>query len=366
MAATFAQLSMQRGNNLDFVRFFLAACVAFTHSFNLLYGDNTDPLGVATGGAIGLAGEAVNGFFIISGFLITQSWQQQGEFVGFFKNRVLRIYPAFIIAVLFCTLLVAPLGSADAEVYFSRLDYWRVSGDMLLLKFRAVPGAFAENAFPGNVNGSLWTISYEFVCYLMVAALGVWGVFKRKPWLVLIFLLALALSIASHVEWQAQPALQAWLKDLQSWPRFIASFVAGMLFYLYRDRIPYDRRVFLLALLGFVFCTLVLRSVALATPVFGSYCLLYLAFHPRLPLKHFARRGDFSYGIYLYAFPVQQLLALYAGHSLNGLTMFVASILLSLLLAWLSWNLIEKPCLRFKSKKRLQSPVAVPGQITSR
>lgn len=359
MAATFAQLSMQRGNNLDFVRFFLAACVAFTHSFNLLYGDNTDPLGVATGGAIGLGGEAVNGFFIISGFLITQSWQQQGNFAGFLKNRVLRIYPGFLVAVLFCTLLVAPLGSAGAEFYFSRLDYWRVGGDMLLLKFRAVPGAFADNAFPGNVNGSLWTISYEFVCYLMVAALGVWGVLKRKPFLLLFFLVALTLSIASHLQWQIQPLLQSLVKNLQSWPRFIASFVAGMLFYLYRDRIPYDRRLFLLALLGFLFCALVLRSVALATPVFGSYCLLYLAFHPKLPLKHFARRGDFSYGVYLYAFPVQQLLALYAGQYLNGLGMFAVSMLISLLLAWLSWNLVEKPCLRFKSKKCLPNPAAV-------
>ena len=358
MAATFAQLAMQRRNNLDFVRFFLAACVAFTHSFNMLYGDNTDPLGVATGGAIGLGGEAVNGFFIISGFLITQSWLQQADLVGFLKNRVLRIYPGFIVAVLFCTFLVAPLGSADAEVYFSRLDYGRVGGDMLLLKFRAVPEAFADNAFPGNVNGSLWTISYEFVCYLMVAALGLWGVLKRRSWLVLFFLLALALSIASHLDWQAQPALEDWLKNLQSWPRFIASFVVGMLFYLYRDRIPYNRRVFLLALFGFVFCTLVLRSVALATPVFGSYCLLYLAFHPRLPLQQFARRGDFSYGVYLYAFPVQQLLALYAGQNLNGLTMFAVSMLLSLMLAWLSWNLVEKPCLMFKSKKRPQNSVA--------
>ncbi len=354
MAETFAQLSMRRGNNLDFARFLLAACVAFTHSFNLLYGDNTDPLAVATNGAIGLGGEAVNGFFIISGFLITRSWLQQGNLAAFLRNRLLRIYPAFIVAVLFCILVVAPLGSADAEAYFSGLQYWRVVDDMLLLKFRAVPGAFADNAFPGNVNGSLWTISYEFVCYLMVAALGIWGGLSRKPLLLLIFLVALALSIASHLEWQTAPDVRTLMENLQSWPRFLASFGAGMLFYLYRDRIPYHRRGFLLALLGFLFCTLVLRSVALATPVFGSYCLLYLAFHPRLPLKNFARHGDFSYGVYLYAFPVQQLLALYAGQSLNGLSMFAASLLLSLLLAWLSWNLVEKPCLGFKAGKRQQ------------
>lgn len=348
MHMTLSQAAAERENNLDFLRFFFASCVAFTHSFNLLYGDNTDPLGVVTNGAFGLGGEAVNFFFIISGFLITRSWQHSTNFADFLKKRVLRIYPAFLIVVVFCVLFVGPLGAEDMSSYYGELEYHRLLTDSLKLGLMALPPTFEHNAFPNNVNGSLWTIRYEFICYLLLALMGVMGILRRYQHIVLLlFTMVLLLYVAQGTTLNGSFVEGFW-ERLGNWPRFLASFLAGVLLYLYRDKIPYSQGLFVVAGLAFLVCAFGLRLGALATPLFGSYCVLYLAFSRRLPMQSFGKYGDFSYGIYLYSFPVQQLLALYFGQVLEGLSMFVFSMMISLVFAWLSWRFIEEPCLALK------------------
>lgn len=345
----------RRVNNLDFLRFFLASCVAFTHSYNLLYGESTDPLGVATDGAVGLAGEAVNFFFILSGYLISKSWVQSAGFADFLKKRVLRIYPAFIVVVLLCVFVVGPLGAADTAAYFDALKIRHLIPDIIRLKLMGLPPTFEHNAFPNNVNGSLWTINSEFLCYLLVAILGMlkWSRGKyHKPIVITLFFCSLCAYVLQSLD--AELPLLGSLAGLGSGPRFLASFSAGMILFLFDERIPYSRMLFAIALTLFVVLAFFLGLVALATPLFGSYCVLYLAFNQKLGLQRFGKHGDFSYGIYLYAFPIQQLLALYAGHALTGLGMFAVSMLASLACAVLSWHLIEQPCL--KLKKRTAAP----------
>lgn len=335
-------------NNFDFLRFFLASCVVFTHSFNLLYGDNTDPLGVATRGAMGLGGEAVNFFFIISGFLITKSWLSRPEPGAFLRKRILRIYPAFIVVVFLCVFLVGPLGAESAAAYFGNLDYLRFLTDTPRLKLQHLPPTFTDNPMPGMVNGSLWTIRYEFLCYLAVAVLGLAAAFRHRVVVLALFLLALGLFVWRGVLAESGQQLPYLLDRLGQWPRLLSCFLAGMAFYLYRQRIPFDARLFLAALLLFFVAAFQLRLAALATPLFGAYVVLYLAFSQGLKLQGFGKYGDFSYGIYLYSFPLQQLLSLYLGEMLNGMTMFMLSLGGSVALAALSWHYVEKPCLRLK------------------
>ncbi len=138
--------------------------------------------------------------------------------------------------------------------------------------------------------------------------------------------------------------------NISYWSSLILYFLAGMLLHLYRDVVPYSRLLFAACLGALLLCGLRLGHWEVALPVCGSYILLCIAFWRRLGLQRFAHFGDFSYGLYLYAFPIQQLLVLYYGRHLTIPTLFGAAFLLTLCVAVLSWYAVERPCLRLKRR----------------
>lgn len=360
MNKTLGYRSSRPFNNLDLIRYFLAACVCFTHSFNLLYGDNTDPLGLATGGAVGLGGLAVDLFFVISGFLIFKSWENSRGVKDFLIKRVLRIYPAFLVVTLFCGLVFGPLGSPDPAAYFSNFKTWLFVRQALQLGIPAVPDTLPGVAFPNLLNGSLWTIKYEFLCYLLLGLAGFLKILRFRWLLLSFFLVSLAIfSFSSCIHFIATwfPSLgdlklPGVIGDVNIWPRFLTYFLAGATFYAYRNRIIQNRLLFVVAwvmVLGGIFY---LRMPNLVIPIFGPYLVYYMAFSDALKFHGFGKHGDFSYGVYLYAFPLQQLLAFHLGAHLNGLTMFVTSLAMATLFAVFSWHVIEKPALSLKKKLR--------------
>jgi len=353
-----------RSNLFDFLRCALAVLVIYSHCHSLLAGsDVTEPLYLWTGGQLTWGDLAVDAFFVLSGYLITQSWMHSRGLSDFLVKRLLRVYPAFSVAVALGVLVVAPLSSERAL----SVDAWDWLQGTLNLRGYATPRAFPDNPLPNAVNGSLWSISYEFWCYLGIALLGTCALLRYRR-LILAFLLAsIALSVV-FVAWDLTPggkALGVVFGDPVSWARLLPYYLAGTTFYLWRDRTPLSWPLAGVSVaLLFTGARLVPWGVALTFPLALTYLLLFLACRPVPGLVGWAKRGDFSYGLYLYAFPIQQLLVMWRRPT-QPLELFALATPLVWLCAFISWHVIEKPFLELKAHPRLQRWTARRGALTA-
>jgi peptidoglycan/LPS O-acetylase OafA/YrhL len=366
------------GNNFDFLRFFLAAVVLCNHSFQAVHGTTglyrLEWIGRLTRGQA-LAGElAVDAFFVISGFLITQSWLSNPSLGAFLWKRALRIYPAFLVVAIACLLVFGPLAADDGRRYLSDRSWWDdYALRVLALKRIDLQGVLSGVPYPGMLNASTWTIRYEFWCYLAVALTGLMGILRRRSAVLALFALCWALSASARHWPDPFPTTDFICFDLipvpisQRWLGLASFFLAGVTFHLYRDRIARSRLYCGLSVGMLLLCAATGKGLAAALPLFGTYVLFYAAFSQRPRLQKFGRRGDLSYGLYLYAYPVQQLLMLYAGRSLNAYSLSAIAFPIACALAWLSWRYVEAPCLRLKPRlARPQSgqepPACPPGR----
>jgi len=347
---TLADVSGGRDNNFDCLRFLLAVFVLFYHCYPILYGLNAPHHGLAETVADICGGVAVPFFFVISGFLVTRSWLSDPRPWGFLRKRVLRIYPGFLAASLFCALVVGPLGAADVHAYWHAFQPVKFARWALVLVGPYIPTIFVSLPMSTGVNGSFWTLRYEGYCYLFVLALGLLGAYRRRGPLLAVFLVLYILRETQTLTGRVFfPDRELHLfGNIGSWSSLILYFLAGMLLHLYRDVVPYSRALFAACLAALALCSLLLGHWEVALPVCGSYVLLWLAFQRRLGLSRFARYGDFSYGLYLYAFPIQQLLVLYYGRRLTIPALFGSALVLTLCVAIVSWYAVERPCLRLK------------------
>ncbi len=347
---SFKQATDVRRNNFDFLRFFLASLVILSHSYPLVLGDNREePLQRLTRGQTTFGGVAVAFFFVISGFLITHSWLHSRSPLDYLKKRVLRIYPGWTAALLFGFLIVGPLSGGHFFSYVRQFGTYEYFKPLLLHSGSdRLPGVFAHNPFAGVVNGSLWTIRYEFLCYLMVAALGLLGLYRSRLWVLALFVASLLYESVPAI-----PRLNLNLRyfgPMESLPSLLSFYLAGMTFYFFRDVIPRSRLLFAGSLL-LLALSVIPSQLALALPICGTYALLYAAVSSTFNLHEFGRRRDISYGIYLYAFPVQQMLIQGLPAARHPVVLFLIAWPLTCLLAALSWHLVEKPFLRLKPKK---------------
>jgi peptidoglycan/LPS O-acetylase OafA/YrhL len=214
-------------------------------------------------------------------------------------------------------------------------------------------GAFGSVPYPGHVNGSLWTIQYEFVCYLLVMGLGAVGLLRR-PRLVLGLALTVLVGYAIQQRFNLRLFFPYWLEvsvgALDHWPRLLTYFLAGAVFYHYRRRIPLSPWLAGASILVCLAAFKASQGIHIALPIFGTYLIFFTAFHPGLRLHAFARRGDFSYGLYLFSFPIQQLILHYAPGRMAAMPLFALSFALSLGAAVVSWHYVERPFLRFKPR----------------
>jgi len=222
---------------------------------------------------------------------------------------------------------------------------WSMQGIMNLHP-SSIGEALRDNPQPSGINGSLWSLPYECVCYLVLALLGAVGVLRRGRFgLVILYGVLWALYAFSclDAEYFRECFPSPWIPPIVMLALY---FSAGSVCYLYRESIPASKILFAASIL-LLAAGLTFGSFALVAPIAMSYASMCLAFW--LPIRRFDAWGDFSYGTYIYAFPVQQGLALLGVHK-NGLTAFLAStVLITLLLAALSYHCVEGPSLRWKN-----------------
>ena len=346
-----------RDNNFNFLRLVLALLVILSHSPQLIDGNESrEPLARLVE-FTSLGKLAVECFFLLSGYLIVQSWVQSPQIGSFLKKRILRIYPGFVVASLFCAFVVGPLG-AQPEQYFKTFWYGGFVKSVVFLKIPEVPDVFQGQPYP-SVNGSMWSISLEFTCYLFVLVLGSIGIFRRK-----IFWLFLSIGLYGVVLYAlpGSPGKNFSLDDPLF--RLAAFFLMGGCFFLYREFIFYKFRWAIICALIILSCVLVAKIHYLIFAVAGAYLLFYLAFTPFNFLERFRKIPDVSYGVYLYGWPVQKLILWYFPAT-SPTALFIVSAMMSLLLGAASWYAVEKPFMKLKSfrvGRRILSP-GVPTKL---
>ncbi len=271
---------------------------------------------------------AVDGFFIISGYLITKSFDTSSSTISYFQKRVLRIYPGFIAAYLTCFFIVAPLAGCDLAALHTG-DFLSALGRMASLLSVEIPGAFAGSPYPA-INGSMWTIVVEFRCYIFVIGLGLAGVFRRPT----LSGAVLAASIVAMLIGGRQAAL-------------LAMFAAGSSFYVLRSWIPVNAPLKIAAGLALLISLSVKPMADLGVMIFGAYTLIAIAFWPLSMLSRINNGTDLSYGIYLYAWPIQKLLIWYVTN--NPFAVLVLTLFTVVPIAFVSWRVVERPALALKA-----------------
>lgn len=334
-----------RDNNLNLLRIIAALAVLVGHSFALLA--QAEPWGALTGMTPGSI--AVDIFFIISGMLVTGSLINKQSVIDYVCARVLRIYPALICMLLLTVLVLGPcFSSLPLREYFSEAGTWEYlykCARLLPGVAYTLPGVFASNPYPHAVNGSLWTMPYEIRMYLLLLVFWCGLVLIRKKraqilkYLIpAISLLAGTLVFVRHFH----------LHDDSQFTRLLFMFFSGASLFVLKEKLLLTRRFFYPLLL------VVLLTAFMQQQVFFSLyhlCIAYLvacvAYLPAGWIRRYNSVGDYSYGVYIYAFPVQQAIAaLFPGIAVWG--MVLASGFVTILLAVFSWHLIEKPAMALK------------------
>ena len=333
-----------RNHQFDLLRILFATLVILAHVPELTDGNNSRDLFKRlshTGVTFGTF--AVDGFFLLSGFLIVKSWHSDANLIRFLKKRFIRIAPGYAVAVIVSTITVGLL-APGVDKFFSHIRGNDLSGILFLFYPTSLP-VFPGNAYP-SLNGSLWTILYEFRCYVLVAVFGVLGLSNlRWTWLAATFLLVAA-SALHQTSWP----LQTVLGDLYSLPHLGTIFFIGGCFFLYRDKIKFTPVGAALA-----FATIVLVShvrpqlMERALVLCGGYLLFYFTDKPLGSLHWMRRVPDISYGVYLYGFPVENFLV-FRFHPSPWVTFAVATPV-CFVLGWASYKLVEYPALRLVSLK---------------
>lgn len=332
----------RRADGYAAIRIGAAVAVLFGHSFVLTRG--TDPLSPLLAAFAGWGEQvhdlAVNVFFALSGYLVTLSWLRRGSLVSFAVARGLRIWPGAVAACVVTVLAGAALTTLPLAEYATAEGTWAFLLRNSLLRKIAfeLPGVFEANPYPRVVNGSLWSLPYELRCYAYVGLLGVAGILSRR----LAFNLLLGVMLLDFLVPGA-----GLLPFGETFWRLWLHFAGGAALAANRDRIPLRGDVLLvlagLAAAASLFARGPVHAVAAAAAMVYA---VHWAGQARLPgWVDPARRGDLSYGTYLYAFPVQQGLVSLDPEGWGGWGLTLASLPVVLVLAALSWRWVERPAL---------------------
>lgn len=333
----------------------------FSHAFPL-GGIGPDPLLGLSGGQQSIGDLAVLGFFAVGGYLITKSGVRN-DVLQFFWHRVLRIFPAFWVVLLVGALVVAPLawvGSGNAFADYlhtgpgSPAAYLTQNVDLTIGQW-GIYDVFATSTPYGQLggssvlNGSLWTLEYEWACYLVVGALVLLAVLTRARIVVpMLTALVFAVQVLRVVrpEWMA-----AHIPYLTNPYRVTLTlvFLCGACLAMYASRVPLDDGLGVLALVT-AGTALLTTGFAFVGPPAVAYLVVWLA--ARLPrrVRWVGARNDYSYGIYVYGFLVEQLLAHLGVHGWGYLQYSVGTLLISAACAWVSWHAVERPALSLKDR----------------
>lgn len=325
----------------DALRIGLAVCILCFHSVYASYGIPAD-LALWAGPWRGVLSLFLPMFFALSGFLVCGSLERTKKLHHFFGLRAIRIVPALAVETLLCAMILGPmLTTLSLSEYFAHPDFSRYFLNIIGVIHYELPGMFENNPSPNMVNISLWTIPYELKCYLALALAAVLGLMKRR-WLFLTITALVCLALPLRHELSGAPDI-FWRP---SGRMLVMAFVCGLLMYRFRDLLAHNGYLAGASLILAIILFMSPGWAMLGVP-FAAYFTVYLGMLniPPLPL---VKNGDYSYGLYLFAFPMQQVQAQLfpAYHEWYWNAAF--ALVLGMAYAMFSWHCVEKPILARK------------------
>ena len=347
-----SELIVGRENNLNLIRIIAALSVLVSHSFAIVTGEGSaEPLRLLLDVSPGTM--AVDVFFVTSGLLLANSLSNKGDALEFVASRIIRIYPALILAVVLTVFVLGPIFTElTISEYFYNFDiygYFIKTSTLIRGVGYTLPGVFNENPLYGQVNGSLWTLPLEIKMYILLFCVWYFGekmfLSKSRAFLRIFFLLMCVIAGCFYFyEYISAGGGSA----MRSVSRFIFLFFSGSSLALYQEKIPVSSKI-----LGLLLVVVILSSLNKVVFFFGwniilPYLVVLLAYQPVRILNYYNKFGDYSYGFYIYAFPIQQMLvSVVKDISIGGMILYSA--VFTGVFAVLSWHLLEKPMMRMKS-----------------
>lgn len=350
-----------KDNNLNLLRLIAALMVLYAHSFAFYGNPPAGFLGLTSYGGLG-----IDIFFVISGYLIVRSWDFTPSVTSFLIKRSLRIFPALIVVVLISMFVLGPIFTTlTVSEYLAHPQFWSYLLNIILSPVFYLPGVLEHARIPNAVNGSLWSLPVEFFMYLVVMGLGL--LFKGGRWVYTTVTVLFALTVVFWC-WRGAPPVVVYGTDVRN------IFLTGIYFMIGACYAKWRlERWFSLSGV----CMLIMATILLAPYTAVSKFLLWLAL-PYVVLAYGLSRswlgscinrvGDCSYGVYIYAFPVQQFVLLKFPAISYPVYLFT-TIIITLVLGYASWHLVEKRVLKFKPKDKLRvlagSEAAKPAALPS-
>lgn len=347
-------------NSLGVLRLVLASLVIFTHGFPL-GGFGEDPLWNISRGQASLGTIAVGGFFAISGYLVAKSGQST-DFMQFAWRRSLRIFPAFWGVLFFAAFVVGPIiwlfDGHNLSSYFTLSvggPFTYVTSNFFLnIGTYGIHDIFATTTPYGGLtdssvfNGALWTLSYEWLCYLVIGTLVVSGAIVRAKILIPIIAGGLVVVRVAFMvdETRVGQILPAFADPQLIW--LLMVFMFGATLAVYSRSVPYSNGLGILSGVLFV-VTLRYGGFEIIGLAAGAYFVLYLGAALPVWFQKIGRSSDYSYGMYIYGFVVQQVTAYFGLHKLGYVPYVVGCIVITFAFAWASWHLIEKRAMKLKN-----------------
>ncbi|QMU97725.1 acyltransferase [Microbacterium esteraromaticum] len=343
-----------RDNSLNLLRLIMATMVVFHHVFPLTA--RGEGIELTPGESVG--GWAVFGFFMISGYLITGA-RIRSDSGRYLINRIVRLFPAFFFVNILTAFLLAPIafviqnGSLQGFLSTPNTPFsYVISNAWLRMNDYSVAGTLADVPYPLAWNGSLWSLYYEFCAYLLIGLFCAIPVVRTRIWpMLLAFLATCALKV-----WDGPISvyLSGIDDDVVQFGRLLPFFFGGALVFMLRerlgDRLALDWRLVIVSIIATVGLVLLFPrfGAQLAAP-FLTYVLIWIG--SRLPSPRIFQVQDFSYGIYVWGFPLTQLLCL-LGLAQAPLPLIFAILLpLTAIMAVISWFLVERPAIRWSRGK---------------
>lgn len=326
-----------RPSGFDYLRLVLSLGVIAWHAHWLCYGVDPEKGSWADRILTPLAWSIVPLFFALSGFLVAGSMERARTLIGFMGLRAFRIVPALSMEVLLSALILGPIFTAlPLTEYYSDREFYIYFLNIIGEIHYYLPGVFKDNPVT-KVNGQLWTIPYELVCYVAIAAFAVSGIFFRKHLLLVILGVCYLLQMANQLHVFSDRAIDA------SRYAVVIAFIAGLVIFRYRTVIKWSVGLFCLsAIVSFVLLSIPQGIDFSGLPV--AYVAAYLGLlNPAK--KTWLLKGDYSYGLYLYGYPIQQALVAAVPLATVWYWNLALAVPAALVVAVLSWHLVEKPVL---------------------
>jgi len=339
---------MNKNNAFDLLRILLAVLVLFSHAY-LIGGYGQEPFVNIVKNQTYIAEFGVMGFFSLSGYLIAGSYERSENVYIFLWHRIVRIFPGFWFCLIITSFVIAPM------IYFSdhhTISNFPFTGDNSSFSFIyrnlflevnqwSIGDILNNSAYKLSLNGSLWSLRPESYCYIFIMLIGLGGIFNdnKLPFLIITGLLYLVYSLKFVFNINYGPTFLILSNAL----KLYTCFIVGALFYMYRERLQFKAK-------GLIVITI----IALLLLKYGGYNILAPILISILCISLFSKfkvkfKYDVSYGLYIYAFPIEQLVYKLWGTYLNIWGYLVITLLITSVMSFLSFILIEKPFLRLKN-----------------